>query len=447
MLLAVARFLEGKDFAGFGQSALLQLLVRGADWVPRRLREEVFARLGASEAVAPEDIDQVNTEAVAEWMAGKYRRRRYPAVMLGSSNGALVHLAAALGIPWLPQTFLTLVRQAHVHPDDARRSMESEREAGRRFLAANPDSQLHHLHDPSQDRLMLRLISYYRSKYRRLPPAYRDFLRHSLPPGGTLYLVECGQRWPTTRLGDRQFYQFGAVGGPTIEEYFEGGARVADYLARHDSPVRRWHPPPPDGEAPEAEWGFEPALREDVLAFARENRYRVVRIVFAAPEDTSGLMADFHRQWLAERGIDTGQLVVESFIMVEPYWTLRTGSVPYWMVFNMQPSLDRLHRYLSETEPYDRIYLTLFAHGVDSVGLPPVEAWRELLGRARREGAFLGLDPRTYPAHFAAFGRYSRDIRKLPGHHPLPDPLPLAHAETFFARHGPQHGVQLEETE
>jgi hypothetical protein len=445
MTLALARFLEGKDFSGLGQAKPLQALTRQADRLPRHLRERAFAWLGAQEGVARDAVETVDMEAVAAWVTSQYPARRYPAAMIGSSNGALVHVGAALGIPWLPQTVLTLVDQRHVHPDDAVHAMETERETAQRFLDANPDSQLHHMHDPSQDRLMLGLIAYYRSKYLRLPQAYRNFLTDALEPGATLYIVECERRWPTTRLGDRYLYQFGAEGGPSTEEYFHGGERVEAYLRNYGSPFDRWHPPAPDTDSPEAEWGFEPALRDDILRLAREQGYRVQRIRFEDPEDTSGLVADFYRDWYRERELPANRLVIESFVLQEPLWTLRTGSVPYWMTFNMTPSLEHAHRYLDRVEPFDEIYLMLFAHGVNSVGLPPIDAWRGLLQRARDGGDFLGLKPQTYPAHFAHFGRYSQALQKqTAARYPVPPPLPLERFEDYAAARGEGYGVRLE---
>jgi hypothetical protein len=43
---------------------------------------------------------------------------------------------------------------------------------------------------------------------------------------------------------------------------------------------------------PEAEWGFESALREDVERFALLHGYRVRSIVFSDPEALSPLIAD-----------------------------------------------------------------------------------------------------------------------------------------------------------
>lgn len=444
MLRALARFLHGEDFPAVGQPRLMQYPGSLANWLPRSVRERLFAVLGASEGVSPEKIGEVSAAAIAEWFAGLYPQRRYPAVMIGSSSGALVHLGAALGVPWLPQTFLTLVRQSGVHPDDAQAAMEAGREPARRFLAANPDVQLHHMHDPNQDRLMLGYITYFRSKFRRLPPAYRDFVTRSLEPGGTIVLIECERRWPTTRISERHVYQFGALGGATVDEYFHGSARVDAYLSRYGSPRRHWAPPPPDGESPEAEWGFEPELRAHLAELARERGYRLVRLVFEEPEHLSPLVADLYRAWHRERGLPADRLVIESFILLEPYWTLRTGAVPFWMKFNKEPSLDWARRYLAQAEPFDHVHLMLFAHGVNSVGLPPIEAWRALLDRAQEDGSFLGVDPDAYPSHFATFARYHMELRKIPARHPLPEPLSLDRFERFVRDTGARHLVRME---
>src|SRR5581483_7614753 len=305
---SLARFLHGRDFSGLGQPPALQWLVRQSDLLPRRQRLNFFAGWAAREGISPGKIEMVNAHAVAEWLAGLYPARRYPAVMIGSSNGALVHLCAAFGIPWLPQTFLTVIKRRH-DPDDPIRALEQERETAQVFLALNPDVQLHQFFDPNQDRLTLARLAYFRSKFLRLPPAYTQFLADRLEPGGRIIIADCGLRWPTTRLGPRHRFQFGEVGGATVEEYFHGGPRVEAALQRHGRPLRRWQPPPPNGESPEAEWGFEPALGNDLADFARTRGFRLQRISFDAPERPSPLVADFHRSWHRERGLPGNRLV------------------------------------------------------------------------------------------------------------------------------------------
>lgn len=173
------------------------------------------------------------------------------------------------------------------------------------------------------------------------------------------------------------------------------------------------------------EWGFEPELREDIERFAQERGYRIERLVFDEPEQLSPAVAELYRRWYRERGIPDRRLVIESFVLLEPYWALRTGSTPFWMTFNMQPLLDWAQRYLADAAPFDFIHLMLFAHGVNFVGLPSIDAWRTLLHYGRREGSFLGLDPDAYPAHFTTFARYAQDMHKLPERYPMPAPLPF----------------------
>lgn len=57
-------------------------------------------------AIAQHRLGEVRSEALATWVTGHYPRRRYPVIFVGSANGALVHLVAALDAAWLPQTLL-----------------------------------------------------------------------------------------------------------------------------------------------------------------------------------------------------------------------------------------------------------------------------------------------------------------------------------------------------
>ena len=282
MALATARFLRGEDFPALGQPRALKPLAKRANRLPRRVREKVYIGSGALETVSPRRLHRLKLEEISEWLADEYPPGPYPAVAVGSSSGALVHLYAALGIPWLPQTFLIPVRQ-RVHPDDPTRAMELGKKPGRRLLEAFPNLQLHHMHDANQDRLMVRALTYFRVKRRTLGPGYERFLQERLQPGGTILVIDCRRRWKTTRVGERHVFQHGALGGATEDEFHHGSERVAAYLERYDSPVRRWHGPEPDTESPEAEWGFEPALLDDIERFAGEHGYRVRRLAFEEP--------------------------------------------------------------------------------------------------------------------------------------------------------------------
>jgi hypothetical protein len=168
MAQATARFLHRRDFRGLGLSPWLEPFAIATNLLPRPLRRLIYIKSGAMEAIPPARLGEIRAEEVSQWATGLYPQRTYPAIAIGSSNGALVHLCAALGIPWLPQTVLIPVRQSAFGPDEPVKAMRFGAEHAPRLLDANPDLQLHHMHDPNQDRLMAQNLAYFRVKRLRL---------------------------------------------------------------------------------------------------------------------------------------------------------------------------------------------------------------------------------------------------------------------------------------
>jgi hypothetical protein len=441
MLMATASALHGEPFEALGNPPALKPVVKATGLLPRAARQQAFIASGALETVSPRKMKRLDVEEASEWVVGEYPERRYPAVAIGSSNGAMVNLYAAMGMPWLPQTFLIPVRQ-RVHPDDPVGAMEAALGPGEDLVTANPDIQLHHMHDAVQDRMMVRALTYFRYKRRTLGRAYERFLRERLEPGGEIVVVECTADWGTTSLGERRVFQHGAVGGASEEEFHEGSERVESYLADHDSPVRRWDEPPVDGRSPEAEWGFAPALRDDIERFAGEHGYRVRRVVFDEPMSVSPMVADLYRWWYARRRIPSSRLFIQSFAIVEPWWSLRTGAVPFWMVFNDETSLAAAHAYLDGGRDFDEIVLALFQNGVQTVGQPDGDEWRDLLARARREGRTAGVDLDRSPFDLPQFATYEEALARTPARYPLPGYLAMADLEAFLAQADPYKGVE-----
>jgi hypothetical protein len=438
MLRALANYLRGRDFPLLGamprwRSFDMKGVAHLVNRLPNPVKEQVYIWSGRYEAIKPQKLRKAKTEKIAEWAVSLYPRRQYPAVAVGSSNGALTHLWAALGIPWLPQTFLIPVARVGPNPDEPLEDVKWAEKWADLFLRENPDVQLHHMHDPNQDRLMIQRMTYFRVKRLFLGTAYERFIEESLAPGGTIFIVECGLKWPTTKFGARHIFQFGALGGATPDEYHHGGARVEDYLRRHKSHRNSWEPPPPDGERPEAEWGFEPQLRESIEALGKRRGFQLRRIVFEGPEHVSPLVADFYQWWNRKRFVAGKRLLVESFIVMEPYWAIRTGSVPFWMVFNKLPSAEALEAYLGARDPFDEIYMMLFSHGVESIGLAPIDRWRAILRRARKTASFVGVDENAYPRDFAVFVRYYFELkRKIESRYPIPSPVSLNDFDRFL---------------
>jgi hypothetical protein len=116
---------------------------------------------------------------------------------------------------------------------------------GAPLLDANPEVQVHYMHDPVQDQLMLKRVTYFRLKRLRLGPAYERFLRESVAPGGTL-LLDRQRSWPVTRVGERHLFQFRRRGwrdraGAPPAHRADDHPPPLDGLARRGDQSRCWH--------------------------------------------------------------------------------------------------------------------------------------------------------------------------------------------------------------
>jgi|tagenome__1003787_1003787.scaffolds.fasta_scaffold20987324_3 hypothetical protein len=411
----------GSPALGLGPAArVISRLLPAVNRMPAGLREALYTGSGWSEANRPGQAGDVDTDDIAAWACQAYPRRRYPAVLVGSSSGAVAHLGALAGIPWLPQTFLVPFRHRRLDPDDSVTAMAELTQARAAFVEANPGVVVHHMHDANQDRLMIRLMGYFRYKYRSLPAAYVAFLRSHLEPGGTVLVVDCEERWPTTEIGPRQLFQHGAVGDATPEEYAHGSDRVAEFLARYGARRRAWAPPVADGQSPEAEWGFDPALLPELAELCAAEGWTLERLSFPRADALSGPVADLYRSWYAEQDVPANRLLGSCFALIDAHLPLARGLVPYWSLFGTRAARDTLEDYLRETEPYDEIHLGLFSHGTYSIGYARVEDWDRVLAHARHRGAYCGVDTAAYPQDFASNGRFHRAAAALPSSGPVP---------------------------
>lgn len=447
MARAIGAFLHGRDFASLSGSTLADLVMPLTNYLPGRAADWIYSVGGVTEAISADSIERISFDAISRWIVDLFPRRGYPAAFIGSSNGALTHLAAALQVPWLPQTFLCPIRRPWSDPDDVARAFSDGRQVTERLLKAQPSMSVHHMHDPNQDRLMLRTMSYFRLKHRSLPPAYRDFLSHCLPAGATIYIDECTHEWPVTRTSDRSVFQFGAVGGLQPVEYFEGNEELRRYFRRYRVNREKWNPPAPDDSAPEAEWGFDPALMEDLVNLAHKRAWRIVRLRFDHPEALSPLTVALYKAWYESLGISAARLLVESFILLGPRHALRLHALPLWLVFAVRPSQQRLADFLDRQPRFDEIDLLLFSHGTEGAGLAGMAGWRRQLAKARLRGRFIGVNENRYPRDFATFSHFNRALTDLGPSCDLPPPMALKMFEDLLRLHAASNDVVVEYNE
>jgi len=115
-----------------------------------------------------------------------------------------------------------------------------------------------------------------------------------------------------------------------------------------------------------------------------------------------------------DRGEEGDRLVVPSFVLGDPWRTIAAAAVPFWAFFPVQPALRALEKHLAAAEPYRRVEVLLFQHGVRSAGIVSPQEW---VAAARRHGGqprLLGLDPRRFPHDIGALGRYGPALAVVP---------------------------------
>jgi hypothetical protein len=440
---ALANYLHGEEMtAGAGPPSLSAEAMKLLNKLPDNVSDSLFIGSGWLDAADPDRLDTIRADTMAEWVTSIYPHRQYPGALIGSTNGAAAHLGATLGMPWLPQTLMVALRRSNVHLDDPQADMEWGREPARQLTEINPELKVYQMHDPNQDRLMLRELAYFRLKRTRLGTDYVEFLENYLAPGATLFIVECTYDWPTTGVSERHSFQHGGTGGASHKEYFEGGERVTEFLKREQSPFERWAPPEPDAHRPEAEWGFDPDLMEDIENLAARRGYRIRRIIFHDPQDLSPFVADYYRWSYWQKGLPGDRLLIETFVYLQPWLVQRCGMVPYWSVFPVDPSADRIQDYLEHTDPpYEEMYLNLFSNGIRSIGQPDLERWYEILRYARLHGKTLGVDEDSYPHDYASAVRYYTALKELDRKIP-PLRTSLEQLDTFIAQSGDRYRVE-----
>jgi hypothetical protein len=442
---AVGGFLHGEDHRALNMGPRSHLLADVlATSPPDRVRAALFRAMGFQQGIPLDRVRQIDVDDYDEWAVRQYDKGPYPVVVIGSTSGGVVHLAAALGAPFLPQTTLTAVRDLATQSDDAVGAMEALTPTTRLIAQRNPRVAVYHMHDPAQDRPMLEAMAYMRLKRLRLGRVYERFLEENLAPGGTILQVECTRDWSTRAVGERAYFQFGCLGGVPEEEYHESGERISKYLEQEDAPVRRWDPPEMDARRPEAEWGWDPSLGEDVATLADRFGYQVRRLVSREPQEHSPLVADLYRWWYDRLGRPTGRLVVESYVQWDPMIALETASVPFWLRFNMDPAYEELADYLRTAAPYEQIYLNLFSQGIESPGVVPVERWAELIERyVTGKGEVVGVDRDTYPMDAGGTLRFTKAFKRaIRERLPLPESLRISDIDHFLQDSGRDYSVE-----
>jgi hypothetical protein len=388
--------LNGQPFPHLGNPSAVAVAVRVAGRLPWPILRHLYTRVGAAEGIDAARLGDVDMDDVAAWLADGIPDRRYPAAMIGSSNGALTHLACAMQIPWLPTTVLVPVSRV-ADPNKPAAALRFGERYAPPLLDANPGVVLHHMHDQVQDRLMVARMTYFRLKWRAVPAAYLRFLSRSLAPGAPVIVVEDESTWPVVQVGDRHVFQVGAQGGLPPQAY-----------------LGRPHTPDVDGEAAEAEWGADPELAQDLARWCAANAHPLLRLAYTGPQAPAHAVATLLRRWYTGRGEDGDRLLVPQFVLGDPWRSINSASTPFWTFFSVQAALRSLAEHLAASPRYRHVDVLLFQHGVNSKGIATPDDWARTVREHGATVGFPGLDLRRFPHDIAALARYGPAMATLP---------------------------------
>lgn len=348
------------------------------------------------------DVDSLPQRCIDQYPQGD---RQYEAIVIGSPNGAVAHLAALLGAPFLTTSFGLTFRHPTIADDDHFAYLESSREIVDSILASNEGAHFELIahYDPLHDRSLVKYVDFIRVKLREMPVSYREFIDRHLAPGGRLILIDCAFAWPQYELQDRAYVQIGGLGGIPAETFLE-----------------RWPLELPLQTRRESEWGCPEDFASSIAEFAVDRGIETVEISFDHPWDYS-LLA--YSAYLACEGVRSRSLLIDCFNHLNPRTNVETGIPALWLPFNTEEGLGFVEDALGG-KTFDRVYFAILPSFADSPDTAPLGPWIELLSR-HGDVELVGIDPDRFPADPLAPFRFVDRMTELRDAFELDRPLRL----------------------
>jgi hypothetical protein len=399
---ATARALRQVDCADLGQAR---------DWAGRT--EDVTMSAGRA--------DDVDADAVAGWIVEQYAGSDHPGVVVGSAHGGAVHLATALGVPWLPAAFETDFRWSDGLTDGAA-AMSLGRSLAARIIGANPGVTVRQVHDPARlsDGIGGRLNLHQRWKV--LPEPYRRFLSDRVRRGGFVLLLRDVRPWSVLDHGDGYAFQIGSsASGLDLRAYAQGPDLRS--LVRRTGGNASWPPGQYRRQLVEqsVESGFEAGLgRWAVAADAR-----LYPVLYHGSDALSAATADICREWLVDHGKAGDRLLVGAGRLLDPWSTFRAGLVPYWCDAVTRAAVGAVELWLAGSPAYSSVEILPEPPGTSWSQLAPMGQWSVLAQFATRRGVVSSAIAHAYPLRPVPPRLAAEALRRLPHDLPVPGPVSL----------------------
>jgi hypothetical protein len=406
--------------------------------LPEDQRRDALRAEASAQAVA--DVTAVDAEQVASWIVERYQVQPHPAMLLGSPHGAAIHLAAALGVPWLPTGFTVRVPWPGGSAGDWAGAAEEGHAVANRILAANPGVSVRQVHDPVQDGSLCGATLTMHLRWQRLPAAYDRFLRSTLTPGGITLLLRDLRTWPVMQLSRGHSMQVGSpVSGWSYASYDADRPAFRDLL--DDVGVENWLRPPPDLAPQYAERGGDPALGPDLRRLAADLGGQARRVLYASPDILSACVADLYREHLRATVGSAESCLIETGRMLDPWQVLGRGLVPYWCESAARRTVGAAEWWLAGSSPYDQVTAVPEPPGTVCDAHAGLRLWRSVAGFGRRHGEVDQQAARRYPRLPLPRGHLSGVIRALCGPILAVPPMTADQVMTGLRTHGARPGL------
>lgn len=410
------RFCNTYTFAPWQQAAL-----RVLGYLPQNLARFAISRFEILSGLDSSRIKGLSSNDLANQRIEDYAcvEGSFPAVTIGAAlGGASAHIALALGGPFLPQAFVVTLKGGS-YDGNVLTYFRRSAALARNIAAANPDLLTIQHYDPVHDEWMTRFVNHLRFKLLDLPPAYLEFIKCKLRPGGAVCFLDCEAQWLRYRVGERNYFQVGGWGGISPQEFMEGSERLQRFCRSVGLRYCQWSLPDyPLERGPESEWGCEPGLGEALQDFCRREGYRFIRISLSQPHDYSLLAYRAIAHLLQAEDRPPAGVLVEMFSQFDASAVMQTGLLPLWLVFNTLDSLDFLKEMRAEFPDRKPVFfspLATFSHTPDIV---PWEAWEKALDGL--DWRNIGTRPEHYPADPLALTCWAAPLREWVASHYQP---------------------------
>jgi hypothetical protein len=400
-------------------------LARLADGQPGPSPTAASACEGSTTATLASDrIEEVDVEAVAGSFVDRYPQRRYPGVVIGSPHGAAAHLAALLGLPYLPSSFDVKIGWPGGAPDDLFGALGYGSELAARLLSANrAPIAVRQVHDPALRPAPGGWPVHLVVRWLDLPAAYRRFMRRYVA-SGSMIVVSDARLWPVLQMGMDVSLQVGRTASGLQPEDFESDSQVVAAMIRAaGGKPDRWGPPEglPLGSA---EHGLEPAFALSLRQWARSVGATVQRIVYSRPGALSAGVADLYRTWLERTGDRPTHSVVECGRQLDAWSSLCRGIVPYWCENPARSCVVDAEWWLAGSARFDSVDVVPDSPGLHLNAFAPLGQWAAVAAFGERQGRLNPAAASAYPDRLLPPTLVTDTLARYP-QRDLPPPRPM----------------------